>query len=164
MNLPARQPIQLDAGSQAIEIEPIARLWIDDQLLLHPAGGRDESKPRGLFRALGDGRIELVAQTVVEHQARRDLPRVLGEEREPVSVDGGGANVVAPGKVGGRDGGGVDEGASAEQTGQGVRQRVAGADVMQPALRRNIDRGIGGTSAKVILPIGADAKVGRVTV
>ena len=82
MDLVAGQPIQLNAWSQAVEIEAITRLWIDDELLRHPGGGSGKSNARGPFRALGDGRIQLVAQTVIEHQARRDLPRVLGEEAQ----------------------------------------------------------------------------------
>ena len=132
--------------------------------LLDARGGVGKSEAGGSFGALGDGRVELVAQAVVEHQAGRNLPRVLGKKRKGIAVDGRRSDVLAPGEVRGRDGDGVDEGASAEQAGERVRQRISSADVMQAALRGNVDGGIGGASAKVIFAIGADTKVGGVAV
>ena len=81
-----------------------------------------------------------------------------------VPVNGRGSDVSAPGKVRGRDRHGVDKRAPAEQTGERVGQRIADADVMHTALRGNIDRGIGSTSAEVIFAIGADTEVGGVAV
>ena len=102
MNLRAGQPIELDARSQAIEIEAISRLGIDDELLLNARGGVGKSQAGGSLGALGDRRVELVAQAVVEHQAGRDLPRVLGIKREGIAVDGCRADVLAPREVRGR--------------------------------------------------------------
>ena len=114
--------------------------------------------------ALGDGRVELPAQAVVEREARRHLPGVLRIGVEVVAVDGGGADVLAVGEIGRRDGDGVDERAAGEKAGERVGQRIAGVDVMRAALRGNDFGGIGGAAAEVVFAVGADAEVGGVAI
>ena len=70
MDLVAGQPIQLHAWSQAIEVEAIAGLRIDHELLPDSVGCGGKGNARGSFRALGKGLVQLVAQTVIEHQTR----------------------------------------------------------------------------------------------
>ena len=120
--------------------------------------------PEVLFARSRNRRVQLVAQAVVEHQARRDLPRVLSKEGEGVPVDGCSADVLAPGKVGGRNHHGIDKWASAQQAGERIRERVANGNIVHSALRGNIHRRICLSSTEVILPIRADAEVGGVAI
>src|SRR5271155_4678527 len=86
VDLRARQPIELDARSQAIKTEAIPRLGIDNELLFDAGGGVGKNEAGGSLGALGDRRVELVALSVIKHQAGRDLPRVLGIKRKGVAV------------------------------------------------------------------------------
>ena len=72
-------PCGLDARPETVPVGLVTGLGIDDILLLTVDAVR---KPAGALGALGDGRIDLPAQTVVEHEARRDLPCVLHPDAE----------------------------------------------------------------------------------
>jgi len=164
MDLAACQPIQLHPRSQSIEIEAIPRLWIDDEGLLHAVGSVGKGKAGSSLGALGEGCVQLVAQTVIEDQPGGELPRVLSIESTCVAVDGRCPDVRAAGEVGGRDSGGVDEGASTQQGAERIGQRIANMDIVAAALRRDINGGERSASAKVVFPIGADPKVSGVAV
>ena len=114
--------------------------------------------------ALGDGRVKLPAQAVVEREGGGNLPGILRVDIEVVAADGGWADVRAVGKVRRRNGNGVREGTAGKKAGKRVRERIAGTDVMCATLRGDEFSGVGGSSSKVVFAVGADAEVGCVAI
>src|SRR5882757_3969680 len=90
-------PIQLNPGLPVITARFITRLRIHNKILAE--GGRRTTYARGPARTLGDRCIELVAQTVIEHETIGDLPCVLKPRSALVAIDGRWSNMFAIGEV-----------------------------------------------------------------
>src|SRR5579863_1580234 len=105
--------------------------------------------------AFGDGRVELVAQSVIESEFRVDFECVLHVGVHVVAVDGSGADVWSVGHVWRRHGNNVGVGVAHEQTAESVGQRVARLHVVPAAGRGDEGGRIYGAAAEVVFPVGA---------
>src|ERR1019366_2195974 len=103
---------------------------------------------------LGDSRVEIPADSVVEGKTRRDLPRVLYIGADVIAVDGCGTDVFAIGKVRRCNGDGIDEGAAGEEPGEGVRQWIACTNVMHSAHGWYSFGRISGAAAETVFAVG----------
>ncbi len=157
-------PVELHAGSPAIPAGAIAGLRIDDVLLGDSLGRRDVEEAGGAVGAFGDGRVDLIAQSVVEGEAGGDFPSVLHVEVDVVAADGGRADVGSIGEVRWGDGDGVAEGVSDKKAAERVGQGIAGVHGVRAVLGRNEDWRVDGSSAEVVFAVGTDAEVGGVAI
>ena len=81
LHLPGRLISQLYARAEAVQVELVVRLRID-QIFIPFNGG-------GTPGALRDGPVHFITQSVIEDQAAGDFPRILDEEIERITRDGG---------------------------------------------------------------------------
>src|SRR5581483_507222 len=99
MQILGRAPIKLDARPKSVQIAAVAGLRIDEEFLLRPARRRDKAKARSPFGPFGNGSIDFIPQTIIEHQTIRYLPRVLKIKTAGVAINGSRADVLAIRKI-----------------------------------------------------------------
>ena len=131
------------ARSPAAPIHVIRRLRIVEERLLRivvPVGNVfstcvDKSWNRRAMLGFVNAAVHFVAQPVVQSEARRGFPRVLEVEVISLAPDGGFIELVALGcdVRGGDDP--VRIRSSGQQSGERIRQRVAGLDIVSAARR-----------------------------
>ena len=92
-------PSELHAWAPAVAAVAIARLRIDDELLVGSSRWKWVKKAGRTMRPFRDGCVELVAQAVVKQPSSVDLPGVLNVTVDVVAIDGGGANVCTVGAI-----------------------------------------------------------------
>src|ERR1700734_2728752 len=114
--------------------------------------------------ALTDGRVEIPTNAVVEGEAGGEPERVLQEGGVVLAIDGGRADVLAAGKVRGRNCDGICEGTAGKEARERIGQQVAGSDVVRAAFGGDELGSVGGASTKIVFAVGTDAEVRGVAI
>src|ERR1035437_3835876 len=114
--------------------------------------------------SLGDGRVQIPSDPVIERETGSHLPRVLHIGAEVIATYSCGTHVFTTGD--GRRGNGdrIDKRTSRQKAGERVGKRITGMNVMHSACRGDRFGSVSGAAAEVVFTVGADAKVSCVAI
>jgi hypothetical protein len=111
-----------------------------------------------------DARVQVVTQAVVHTEARANFPGVLKIEIVRFAAHRGLVKLVTPGHQCFKRADGVEIRRRGEQSSQGIRQGIAGMNVVCAARRRNEHLRIGCASSEGVLAVGIGSENGGVAI
>ena len=165
-------PVETQPRPPPSPVHAVRRLGID-QVLYRCArlpGNRRctlrsyDTSVRGEVVSFANARVDLVAQSVIDAQSRRDLPRVLKVEIVSGTPCRGLAHPVPLRKILGRNGNRITERCPGQKGAERIRERVTGLDIVLSTHGRNSGLRIGRPSTKGVETVRVKVKDRGVTV